>query len=71
MVYETIRANTTAEAGDWITIRGINTHLRQEFSTAEIDQAVEALEEANLIEVQDGECRPTDHDKRIPHPGER
>jgi len=68
-VYNTIRANTTAEYSDWIDLDHLKIHLK-EFDGSEIQQALHDLHQANLIEVNEGRYRPSDHERRIPHPGE-
>ena len=66
-VYETIRHNTSGES--WIDLAHVRVHCRN-IAGSDIQAAVHDLSRAGLIETDEGSYRPTDPDRRIPHPGE-
>jgi hypothetical protein len=68
-VYETIRANTAEAHDQWIDIHHVHVHL-SELERSELQETLHDLDRAGLITVDEGKYRPSDHDRRIPHPGE-
>jgi len=68
-VYEALRLNTAEERDQWIDIHHVHVHL-PELERSELQDTLHDLHRAGLIRVDEGKYRPSDHDRRIPHPGE-
>jgi hypothetical protein len=68
-VYETLRLNTAEAHDQWIDIHHVHVHL-PELERSELQETLHDLNRAGLITVDGEKYRPSDHDRRRPHPGE-